>query len=388
MGYIRYENTVNIFNPELIKKFKEAKMTFDNIKNKKDDKIIVNISIDDIADFPIQAEIYGEARIENEFIASVADSGIITPIIVCKTEELDYVGCVGLVKSKTYTLISGHRRKRAGEILNFKTMPAIVKSYRNYDDAELDFLICNMQREKTNKVRLGEFRQYKNVLSKIIQVRKKSNAYENTIYENKAFSRIWKQFNLDAKFVDDSPIDSIEILKEITGYSKYEQEFLNVLYGDEWLQKKLDRLRSLGCPAENEEAILASRDIIIAEYENETNSLNHAVNEVKKLFLNAETELSKSKVKKEKKPLPKIEAVAKPEPIPLIGRINIPVNYSEMPMRYDENNSKCEFYFKAEGLGLGLIYTQNVPVGICVDTPEGIGAINLGELAKIIKESM
>lgn len=69
-----------------------------------------------------------------ELIDRVSKVGIITPLIVRPK------------KDGNYEILSGHRRKRAGELLELKEMPCIV---RDYDDiqAEIILVSSNSQRE-------------------------------------------------------------------------------------------------------------------------------------------------------------------------------------------------------------------------------------------------
>lgn len=258
---------------------------------------IIKIKIDDIADFPEQQEIYGDIILENEFIASIKDRGVITPLIVCVNAE------VGIESDKKYTSISGHRRKYAAKHLNCTDVPCYVRHYDNVDEARLEFLSCNMQREKNNKIRLNEFKTFKQIISQMQKVYKKSSSYENTIFENKAFSRIWKDHHLDDIFADDTPVDTIQILKDITGYTKYEQEYLNVLFNDDWLQRKLLELRTRGANIQLENQLIALRENAAADYESEKCTLNQAVKAVKDAF--NETLNSLEKPKKKVKPAPK-----------------------------------------------------------------------------------
>lgn len=60
--------------------------------------------------------------------------GVITPLIVRPTAD------------GNYEIISGHRRKRAGEIAKLKELPCIVRNYSD-DEAEIIMVISNHQRE-------------------------------------------------------------------------------------------------------------------------------------------------------------------------------------------------------------------------------------------------
>ncbi len=339
---------------------------------------IVNINISEIQDFPTQREIYGEPIIELEFLASVKEFGVITPVIVTKGTDC-------------YILISGHRRVKAAELAELTTVPAIIREYDSTDDMQLEFLSCNMQREKTPRVRINEFLRYKQLLCQIGKVRKKSRNYENTIFENTMFSRILDE-NIKNSNDGEFSIDSTEILKQVTGYSEYEQTYLSVLYNDDWLQKKLDGLRLLGCSVEIEEVLISLREKAVQEYEAGNATLNNAVSEVKRVFKDAEAHL---KPKEEKKPK-KDSTLASQEgnfkkPMKLalqLPGVKATCKYSETPLLYDEEKSVCEFFFKSGGFTFGFITTLERPVGICCETPNGIVMINSERLAELVRKEV
>lgn len=342
---------------------------------------IVNINISEIQDFPKQKEIYGEAVIELEFLASVKECGVITPVIVYMEHD-------------SYVLISGHRRVKAAEQAGLKEVPAIIKEYDSIEDAELEFLTCNMQREKSDRVRLKEFLHYKQILYQIGKVRKKSRNYDDTAFANKHLLQILEN-SVKEGDLSDLAIDSTEILKRVTGYTQYEQESLVVLYDDDWLQRKLDKLRLLGCSAGVEEQLISLREKAVQEYEAGNATLNNAVSEVKKVFKDAENHL---KPKEEKKPplTPPKEANKKPQVMKLALQLpgaKATCRYSierneESPLKYDEEKSVCEFFFKSSGLAFGFITTLDRPVGICCETPNGIVMLNPERLAELVRKEI
>jgi pyridoxal biosynthesis lyase PdxS len=79
------------------------------------------------------------------------------------------------------------------------------------------------------------------------------------------------------------PIDSVEILKKITNYSKYEQEMLTVLYSDDWLQRVYDEFRSKNVAESTLEQISAIVEMMRSRYEAEEISLNEAAKSVREM---------------------------------------------------------------------------------------------------------
>ena len=104
----------------------------------------------DIADKPVT-----EARIadiepdkdqprrdfDEEALYSLAESikqhGVISPIVVCKTEE------------ERYRIIAGERRWRASKLAGLETVPVIVREYTDAQISEIS-LVENLQREDLN----------------------------------------------------------------------------------------------------------------------------------------------------------------------------------------------------------------------------------------------
>lgn len=273
---------------------------------------VVQIRLDQIADFPQQEEIYGVSDLENEFIASVEERGVITPLILCKSSDI--------LKNPTseYTCISGHRRREAATIVGHESVPAYINEYNgsieeNYDIATIDFLSCNMQREKTPRTRLREFLMYKQKLCRFSKS-KNNKTWENTIFENKAIFRILKNAN-EGNELSDISVNSTEILKEITGYSKYEQDVLIVIFDNDWLQRQNDKLDALGVSYQRVNELAARREAIGEKLNNGEVSMNEALTAVKKMYKDTFDAMAKKKEKADKevvkRPAKEVKAVKK-----------------------------------------------------------------------------
>ena len=389
MGYIRYENIVNKFNPELINKFKEAKMRFDNIKNKNDannkkekkmSQEIIILPIEELGDFPKQNEIYGEPIIEAEFIASIKECGIITPLIVSQSSD------AAPTSEKPYIIISGHRRRYGAIEAGLDKVPCVVHYYNTPDEAELEFLTCNMQREKSDRVRLKEFLHYKQLLCQLGKVRKKSRNYENTIFVNKYLIEILDK-SRNGENLSDLSLDSTEILKKITGYTEYEQTYLSVLYDGDWLQRQLDKLRVLGCQIDVEEQLLEQFSIAVAGYEAETCTLNNAVSEIKRIFKEVENNLKPKEkpLKTEKKKIVKREVIEIPMFLGVSAEVQIKKMYSEKPIKFSPEGATAEFFFKSEGISFGVMRNMGHPTAFCIDTQDGVVIINSEKIVELFK---
>lgn len=98
-------------------------------------KKIIKIKISEIDDFknhPYKVDIGDDL---NDLIESIKLNGLLVPIVVRRKED------------NRYELLSGHRRKKAYEILGLEEMDAIVKAL-NGDEATIFMVDSNMYREK------------------------------------------------------------------------------------------------------------------------------------------------------------------------------------------------------------------------------------------------
>ena len=96
---------------------------------------VVNISINDIDDYPehpFKVLINDEMQ---EMVDSIKEKGVLVPAIVRQKND------------GRYEMISGHRRKKASELANLDTIPCIVRDLTN-DEATIIMVDSNLQREK------------------------------------------------------------------------------------------------------------------------------------------------------------------------------------------------------------------------------------------------
>ena len=95
---------------------------------------IVNLPINEIDEFP-KHPFKVNIDENSEILQSIKEKGVLVPAIVRKKAE------------GRYELISGHRRKKASELLNLEDMPCIVRDLTD-DEATIIMVDSNMQREK------------------------------------------------------------------------------------------------------------------------------------------------------------------------------------------------------------------------------------------------
>lgn len=74
----------------------------------------MNLSIKDIDEFPNHPF---NVNLDEEFLSSIKEKGILVPVIVRPKEN------------GKYEMISGHRRRKASELLNLDTIPCVVRDF-------------------------------------------------------------------------------------------------------------------------------------------------------------------------------------------------------------------------------------------------------------------
>ena len=121
--------------------FSNTVIDFDNFEKdivEENEKNVVEIDIDDIRSNPYQPRKIFDTESLNELAKSIAEYGIVQPIIVKKS-------------IKGYELVAGERRTKAAKIARLKKIPAIIKEFNDQEMMEIA-LIENIQREDLNPI--------------------------------------------------------------------------------------------------------------------------------------------------------------------------------------------------------------------------------------------
>ena len=112
---------------------KDAKITNENtLKIKKEQ--IVEIEIDKLEKFPKHPFKVEDGAL-SEIMESITSIGITTPLVVREKSD------------GNYEIISGHRRKRACELLGIKEIPCVIRNLSD-DEAVIMMVDSNIQREE------------------------------------------------------------------------------------------------------------------------------------------------------------------------------------------------------------------------------------------------
>ena len=105
------------------------------LRKEKVPEMVEEIALDLIADFQNHPFKIRDEEEMKKMVESVKENGVLNPILVRPKEN-------GM-----YEIISGHRRKRASEIVRNKSIPAIVRNLTD-DEAIIIMVDSNLQREE------------------------------------------------------------------------------------------------------------------------------------------------------------------------------------------------------------------------------------------------
>jgi hypothetical protein len=213
--------------------------------------------------------------------------------------------------------------------------------------------------------------------------------YKNTIMENKHLWRLSKALDLEKEYGEEKQFNTREILREITGFSEWEQKHLKYLYDKQWLQDKYNEMTVAGVSRERYNAIDKEVDAIRLKYENEEIACPEAAKQIKAL-LDAELKKyeKKTKTKKQAKLAKTEPKPRKPEPA-FVMPVAVKFEMSEFPekaLKFNEAESTAEYYFKSGGMSFGVAKSLNRPVGFMASWDNVQVYINPEVLAQKILE--
>ena len=103
-----------------------------------------NIPISQIVPNPEQPREHFDREKLKELAESILSNGLINPVTVQK-------------KGKQYRIVAGERRWKAHQIAKIKTIPAIVREYKNDGEVAVESLIENVHREDLTPQEKGKF---------------------------------------------------------------------------------------------------------------------------------------------------------------------------------------------------------------------------------------
>lgn len=203
---------------------------------KKIELIEIDLENDLILPHPKQHELYGDEILDEDFVESIKLQGVLQPPVVTYFKDVkegfenhDY-------PKDAIVFISGHRRWKGSLKAGRVKLYCQVKRYENYFDSEVDHITFNKTRHKTKAQIANELLAYK---QKLDQIRKELevNGLE-ALSKYKSFD-VSKHVEVDENGRHYLPYATEMIAKDL-GITKGQQEKLNVIFSDEWLQGKIE----------------------------------------------------------------------------------------------------------------------------------------------------
>jgi len=192
------------------------------------------IKLSDLVDNPYQPRLdYNEKELQ-ELANTIKENGLLQPITVVK-------------KDKKYTIIAGHRRKRAFELLKKEKIPAIVSEHISDNDLRILATIENLTRVDLSL--LEEAKAYSDIIAsgvKIKELAKKLGKSESDI------SRKRKLLNLSETILKDirennstTDVIALTMLRKFKKEKKQIEVYYQFLKHDRaWLQNEVEKLKT------------------------------------------------------------------------------------------------------------------------------------------------
>ena len=186
-----------------------------------------------ITPHPDQNKIYGEYEIDIEFETSIENEGIITPIIITPAKVFN-------IPEPDYVIISGHRRYKAAIKQRITEIPCIIREYKTADEATLYFMLCNLQRIKSDSILRNEYFTIKHNLLKLGKIRKGKGLYSETIFNDADMNRSTKLKNIEPGV----PLNGRQIIWEIYGISIRKQQGIMFLFDDDKMANIFNEIKN------------------------------------------------------------------------------------------------------------------------------------------------
>lgn len=245
------------------------------------------IGISELSAHPKQIEIYGDEEPDEDFLTSVKEVGIITPLIISEN-------------GNSFTIVSGHRRFRHAKILGLKELPCIIRSYNSEEEMELHFLLSNQNREKNLRQKINEFLAYKQKLRQTRENRATSDFDKMENIKNDTLVTVVNELNIPFE----KGVRMVDIIERATGFSKRYQEYSTVIFDRDYRDNKINSMSNLVLGS----GVTFNREKFFMEWcgmEEEVlegrKSLKTAHDEIKTILNAYETALKQLKEKKQKK---------------------------------------------------------------------------------------
>ena len=182
-------------------------------------------------------EIYGETTVDDDFVNSIADRGILQPLLVSSyfdREDAEYL-------EKGYVAIAGHRRRLGAEKAGLESVPCIFKEYDDFNtESVIDLIFSNKTREKTKQQKAAQINALQQILCQAAQLKVKYKSFANEKGDDETLSAIAEKAKTIPElvaFFEGEPLNSMKIIAEKTGMNKSEVEKYIAVCSDESFEK-------------------------------------------------------------------------------------------------------------------------------------------------------
>jgi len=258
---------------------------------------IVLVSIDDLQPHPHQDEIY-QTETDPEFVASIKDSGIISPLII--TSRTIFNGeCSG---EQPWVIIAGHRRFKGAVEAELTHVPCMIKNCKDADEAYLLLFVSNLNREKSDDEKINEYLGLYQILSQLAKLKQKKGIYADTVFQDEQFCSLAQKYHID----EGGEIHTDKILQIITGWSRRQQEYMRMIFSDKYIAEWLEKNDNLKITADVTDQVWAHIAFIRANVKSKKITKKEAFESIQTM-LNDLLPTKKNKPAKAKKEKPEPE---------------------------------------------------------------------------------
>ena len=237
-----------------------------------------------LLEHPNQQKIYGDTKISSDFVKSIVQRGILQPLLVTSSELFDKND------TKSYTIISGHRRKIGGGMANLDTVPCIIKEYPSPIFADLDHVFCNKQRVKNPTQITNEINDLKQLLCQYDNIKKHQDLSKTPEEVKQFFLEFQKRLD---KYGGD-PKNTAKLIAKELGITQFEVSQHFAISDDEKFDNYVDSLQKKGVPESDIKIIYKSWEANKKLFHKGEITLNNAYNFVLKLKKEVRQQLAKN----------------------------------------------------------------------------------------------
>ena len=107
---------------------------------------------------PLNEKIYGEAVLDEAFLKSIREDGVIEPIVICVATVPHYAKAEGGHRGQLQYVLSGHRRLAAAIKVGLNKVPVREMSENETSEAQIVkyLILYNQQRKRSDAVKIRE----------------------------------------------------------------------------------------------------------------------------------------------------------------------------------------------------------------------------------------